>query len=170
VSWGRDRDNETHLKELVARIVDETSLPLFVKLPPFVTTTERDVVLALGKLARDLGATGLTCANARPVGEPRLASGRGGLSGRALWPETARVVAAVREAVGDELVVHACGGVSTPADVLACLRESAATVQIYTALVYEGPGVVGALADGVAAMLRDEGLVISDLVGTADRG
>ena len=62
--------------------------PVFVKLPPFATDVERDVVLALAWIAQEAGASGLTCSNTRLVGEPRLSVGRGGLSGRALWQRT----------------------------------------------------------------------------------
>ena len=49
--------------------------------------------------------------------------------------------------------VAACGGVSSAADALACLDAGASTVQVYTALIYRGPGVVGELTSGLAAAL-----------------
>jgi dihydroorotate dehydrogenase len=150
VSWGRDRDNEEHLRELVAGFRARTAKPVVVKLPPFVTETEREVVLALASVAGDAGADGLTCSNTRPVEDSRLSVGRGGLSGRALWPHTPRIVAAVRAAVGERLAINACGGVASSADVATCLDAGATTVQIYTALIYEGPGVVGRLTSGAA--------------------
>jgi len=145
VSWGRDRDNEAHLRELVEAFRERTAKPLLVKLPPFVTDTEREVVLALAGVAVDAGADGLTCSNTRPVDDARLSVGRGGLSGRALWPHTPRIVAAVRAAVGGRPAIAACGGVASAADVATCLDAGATTVQIYSALIYEGPGVVGML-------------------------
>ena len=149
VSWGRDRDEETHLRALVSALRERSPKPLFVKLPPFVTDTEREVVLALLGIAIDAGADGLTCSNTRGVQDRRLASGRGGLSGRALWPHTPRIVAEVRAAAGDDVAVNACGGVFTASDVATCLDAGATTAQIYTALIYEGPGVVGELTTGL---------------------
>jgi dihydroorotate dehydrogenase len=149
VSWGRDRDNESHLAELLDALAARVAVPVFVKLPPFAGAVERDVVLALAQVATEHGAAGITCANTRPHEEPRLAVGRGGLSGRELSARTPAMVADVSASTG--LPVHACGGISTPADMRACLEAGAATVQIYTALVYEGPGVVGELAGGLAA-------------------
>jgi len=93
VSWGRDTDTESHLRALVAAIRERTPRPLFVKLPPFATPVERDVVLALASIAQEAGASGLTCSNTRLVREPRLSVGSGGLSGRALWQRTASIVA-----------------------------------------------------------------------------
>jgi dihydroorotate dehydrogenase len=149
VSWGRDRDNERHLRELVEGFRARTVKPLLVKLPPFRTDTEREVVLALAGIALDAGAGGLTCSNTRPVEDARLAIGRGGLSGRVLWPETPRIVAAVRRAVGDEPAIAACGGIASADDVAACLDAGATTVQIYTAMIYDGPSVVGELTAGL---------------------
>jgi dihydroorotate dehydrogenase len=150
VSWGRDRDNEAHLGELVGAFRARTRKPIFVKLPPFVTDTECEVVLALAAVARDAGADGLTCSNSRPVADARLSMGRGGLSGRALWPWTPRIVERVRAAVGDGLAINACGGIGSAADVGTCLRAGATTVQIYSALIYRGPRVVRELTTGLA--------------------
>jgi dihydroorotate dehydrogenase len=153
VSWGRDRDNEAHLGELLRGLATRRT-PLFVKLPPFTTDVEREVVLALARIAVEGGADALTCSNTRPVAEPRLASGAGGLSGRALAERTPAIVAAVVEAIGDAVPVNACGGIAAPADAVACLRAGARTVQLYTALLYRGPGIVGELTAGVARERR----------------
>ena len=151
VSWGRDRDNESHLRALVEGFVSRTPKPIFVKLPPFTGHKEREVVLALAHIAQEAGAVGLTCSNTRPVSDPRLAVGAGGLSGRALWSATPSIVSAVAEATGGELVVNACGGIFSAQDALQCLEAGAGTVQIYTSLIYEGPGTLGRIAKGLAA-------------------
>ena len=167
VSWGRDTDNESHVRELVEALRARTDRPLFVKVPPFATATEREVVLALVTIAREGGADGVTIGNTRPVEDARLAVGRGGLSGRDLWDATVPAVAAVRDAVGPDAAVNACGGVFTADDVLACLEAGATTVQIYSSLVYEGPGIVGSLTGGLAARLRARGQAVADLAHAA---
>lgn len=151
VSWGRDRDNEAHLAALVSALVSHTPKPIFVKLPPFEEGTEREVVLALARIAQEAGARGLTCGNSRPVEDGRMSVGRGGQSGRPLWSRTVQSVAEAREAIGGEMAINACGGVFASEDVAACLDAGATTVQIYTSLIYEGPGVVGRLTRGLAA-------------------
>ena len=154
VSWGRDRDAETHLAALVRELGARRRRPLLVKLPPFFTSAERDAVLGLARVAVEAGADGLTCSNTRPVLDPRLPGGGGGLSGGALSAETPRIVAEVAAAVGPEVPIAACGGVSSAEDAAACLAAGATTVQLYTALVYRGPGIVGALTRGLAASRR----------------
>ena len=153
VEWGRDGDDEVHLAELVTALAARARCPLFVKLPPFLTDAAREGVLALARVAQDAGAAGITCSNTHPVATDRLASGTGGLSGRALWPHTPKIVAAIVEATGGTLPVNACGGIFTSKDVRECLDAGATTVQIYTAFIYEGPGIVGALTRGLRASL-----------------
>ena len=122
VAWGRDRDQEAHLATLVQALVARTDRPVFVKLPPIATPTEREVVTALAGVAQEAGARGLTCGNTRLVGDARLAVGTGGLSGRALWPGTAEAVATIHRATGGALAINACGGIFTADDVLTCLE------------------------------------------------
>jgi dihydroorotate dehydrogenase len=151
VSWGRDRDNERHLAALLRELGARRSTPLLVKLPPFRTDVEREVVLALARIAVDGGADGLVCSNTRRVRDPRLSTGEGGLSGRALSAGTPRIVGEVGEATGRAVPIVACGGIWSAADAEACLRAGAVAVQVYTALVFRGPGVVSELTSGVAA-------------------
>ena len=166
VSWGRDRDNETHLRELVTGFRSRSAKPLFVKLPPFTTPVERDVVLALASIAQASGASGLTCSNTRPVLDARLSVGGGGLSGRALRELTPSIVAEVRTATGGAMPINACGRISTAEDVLACLDAGAATVQVYSSLIYEGPGIVGRLTGGLATGLRGRRSSVRELAGS----
>jgi len=168
VSWGRDRDNETHLRDLVGGIRAATGRPLFVKLPPFATGVERDVVLALASIAQEAGAAGLTCSNTRPVGDARLSMGAGGVSGRALWDRTLAIVADIRATTGGSMVINACGGISTGEDVLACLEAGATTVQVYSALIYEGPGIVGTLTRELARALEERGTSVRALAGASE--
>ncbi|MEP7059782.1 MAG: dihydroorotate dehydrogenase 2 [Actinomycetota bacterium] len=149
VGWGRDRDDEAHLSELVTALAARSFRPVFVKLPPFVTDSAREGVLSLARVAQDAGAAGITCSNTHPVATDRVTGGTGGLSGRALWVHTPKIVAAVVEATGAAIAVNACGGIFDVADVRECLGAGASTVQIYTSFIYQGPGIVGRLTKGL---------------------
>jgi dihydroorotate dehydrogenase len=52
-------------------------------------------------------------------------------------------VAEVREATGEGFAIVACGGIAEGAQVRACLDAGAVATQLYTGLVYRGPGIVG---------------------------
>jgi len=167
VAWGRDRDNEAHLSNLLRELASRRARPLFVKLPPFRTAVERGVVLALAEIAREHGADALTISNTLPVRDARVSIGRGGLSGRELLDVTLACVHAVRGAMGPGIPVNASGGISTPADALAAIEAGATTVQVFTGLVFRGPGVVGELTAGLAGALRSRRIDLAALVGTA---
>jgi dihydroorotate dehydrogenase len=132
-----------HVGTLTAALTDVTDRPLFVKLPPPVGDEGGEGVVAMARAARDGGAAGLTCANTIPVEDARMSTGRGGLSGGPLTAATPAAVALVAAETG--LPVHACGGIWRPEDVRACLDAGAATVQVYTGLIYEGPRLIGRL-------------------------
>jgi dihydroorotate dehydrogenase len=166
VSWGRDRDNEAHLAELLRELGSQRAKPLLVKLPPFRTEVERGVVLALARIAVEGGADGLVCSNTWPVADRHLSTGRGGLSGAALSPWTPRAVERVRRATDSAVPIVACGGISDAEQALACLRAGATAVQVYTALVYRGPRIVGELTAGIATALQRSGTDAGSLAGT----
>ena len=166
VSWGRDRDNEAHLATLLRELGTRRSTPLFVKLPPFRTDVERDVVLALARIAVEGGAEALTVSNTLPVRDRRLSVGGGGLSGRALLDGTVANLREIRRAVGGATPLNASGGVFTADDALACIEAGATTVQIYTGLIFEGPGVVGTITRGLAEALRSRRSDLAALVGS----
>lgn len=146
--WRHDAE---HMGDLLRAIRGRTELPVLLKLPPFTNDEERSVVLGLARLAIDAGAHGLVCSNTVPVREPRLAAGRGGLSGAPLRELTPRIVSAVAAATGAVVPVVASGGISTTGDVHACLDAGATAVQLYTGLIYRGPGIVGELTRGLPA-------------------
>jgi dihydroorotate dehydrogenase len=167
VSWGRDRDNEAHLAGLLRELATRRSRPLFVKLPPFRTAVEREVVLALAAIAQEGGANALTVSNTVPVLDPRVSVGSGGLSGRALLEGTVANVREIRRATGGAMPLNASGGICTPADALEAIGAGATTVQVYTGLVFRGPAIVGELTHGLGNALRSRRIPLAALVGAA---
>jgi dihydroorotate dehydrogenase len=124
--------------------------PLFIKIPPYMNEAEHESVMSLVRACRDAGVTGITVMNTIPVADTRLAMGRGGLSGQAVREDMLRIVPEVRAEVGSEMVINACGGIATADDARRALAAGADTVQIYTSMVYRGPGVVGDIVKGLA--------------------
>lgn len=148
------RHDPTHMAQLLVAFRERTDRPVLVKLPPFQGTAERRTVLELVGIAAESGAGGLVCSNTIPVKEERLAAGRGGLSGGPLTDVTPGIVRDVAAATGHGLPIVACGGVFTADDVTACLDAGATAVQLYTALIYRGPGIVGDLTRRLAERRR----------------
>jgi dihydroorotate dehydrogenase len=90
----------------------------------------------------------------------------GGLSGAPLKARAAAALAAAAEASGGRLPLIAVGGIDSGAEAWARIRAGASAVQIYSALIYDGPGLVGRIKRDLAARLRAEGFsTVAEAVG-----
>ncbi|MEK9659850.1 MAG: dihydroorotate dehydrogenase 2 [Chloroflexota bacterium] len=142
------------LRGLLGRLNAARTKPLFIKLPPYTDDAGRESVLSLARVCRESGVSGVTAINTMPVEDARLAMGRGGLSGAAITGHMLRIVPELRAEVGPGLAINACGGVGSAQDALAALAAGADTVQLYSAMVYEGPGLIVRIAQGIARERR----------------
>jgi dihydroorotate dehydrogenase len=94
------------------------------------------------------------------------ALGNGGLSGEPLRERSLQVLRRLRARVGSQLVLIAAGGISTADDAWQRILAGATLVQIYSALVYEGPGLPNRIARGLLDRLDSTGFAsISEAVG-----
>ncbi len=147
--------------------------PVLVKLAPDLSAEAIDeaVDVAVATGAAGIVATNTTVTRPGPVAAHRLAAEAGGLSGAPLEPlATAAVRRAYARARGRIAVVGA-GGVMGPADAYAKIRAGAALVQVYTGLVYGGPGFARALLAGLERLAARDGFSrIEDAVGADHRG
>ncbi len=131
--------------------------PLLVKLSPDLGDAEIEEVCRAGL---EGGAAGFIATNttlARPAGRPRLAAEAGGLSGAPLRARSTEVVRRVRRAVGLEVPVIGVGGVLRAEDAIEKLRAGADLVQIYSALIFEGPWIARRIALELACAVRRSG-------------
>ncbi len=147
----------TKFRDLVDALRPHMRKPTYLKVHPPVEGLW-DSVLAAVKVWLDAGFTGLTAVNTVPVEERRLSTGRGGLSGRPIFPLMLRAVRALRERFGWGFTLNAVGGIFTGRDALEALASGADTVQVYTALVYRGPYTVRRILEELAVELRSRGL------------
>jgi dihydroorotate dehydrogenase len=144
--------------ELINAINRFRKKPLFVKFPPYFDDSAREHVLSLARICMEQGVEGITAINTRAIDEPRLSMERGGLSGKPIFPHMLRIVKELRAELGSSTVINACGGISTGADALAALNAGANTIQLYTSLIFEGPGIIGRINRELIRELRDSEL------------
>jgi dihydroorotate dehydrogenase len=119
----------------------DTSKDIFLKIAPDLTEAELDDII---QVSIDNNLTGLITTNTT-ISRDTLPEGKyesGGLSGKPLEPIANSVLKYVKKHAGDKLSVIACGGISSYDDVREKLDNGAALVQLYTGLIYEGPGLV----------------------------
>ncbi len=125
--------------------------PILVKLAPDLTQAELEDALAAVQGAGMEGVIATNTTVARPGLRSPLAGEAGGLSGAPLRPLALRSVRRVVELTQGTLPVIAVGGIFGPRDARAFLEAGASLVQVYTGLIYRGPGLVRAVLRGLLA-------------------
>jgi dihydroorotate dehydrogenase len=108
---------------------------------------------------------------ARPKSLRSASAGEaGGLSGPALFESSTRALSALYRLTGGALPIIGCGGIASGADAYAKIRSGASLVQLYTALIYGGPGLVRDIKQSLAAKLRADGFRhVAEAVGADHR-
>ena len=146
-----------------------TRPPLLVKIAPDLAADDlRDIA----EVAHALSIDGLIATNttvARPPGlhDPHR-NESGGLSGRPLFEPSTRVLARLYKLTGGRLPLIGAGGVASGREAYAKIRAGASLVQLYTALVYEGPDLVGRIKRDLASLLRRDGFTSVEAAVGAD--
>jgi dihydroorotate dehydrogenase len=145
-------------------------VPLLLKVSPDLDMAGLAAVI---RIARDTGVEGLILTNTTTgregvTGHP-LAGEAGGLSGRPLFARSTALLAKARRLAGRRLVLVGAGGVDSAETAFAKILAGADLVELYTGLVYRGPGLPGAIVAALPGLLRERGFAtISAAVG-ADR-
>ncbi|MBO9708238.1 MAG: quinone-dependent dihydroorotate dehydrogenase [Caulobacter sp.] len=166
------------LEELLGRIAEAraslraastTDYPIFLKVAPDL---EEGEVEAIVETVVGAGLDGIIVSNTTVARPDTLASSQagegGGLSGAPLLAASTAVLARFRQAAGGRTALIGAGGIASGADALAKIKAGAQAVQLYSALVYGGPGLVTRIKRDLAARLRAEGFAsVTDAVGAA---
>lgn len=148
------------LKPLLAGMLDlrkEMGLegqPLLLKLAPDLAPEDLDAIVEVAVAA---GISGLIATNttldrgivAEPLRAQVEAKGAGGLSGVPLKGKSREVRLRILAALRGRLPLVACGGLGSAEDVQEALDDGAALAQIYSALIFEGPALIGRIHEGL---------------------
>ncbi len=158
------------LEPLLARIraARPTDRPVFLKIAPDLSGEDIGRIVE-ASLAH--GLDGLIVSNTTLDRPDTLMSAHageaGGLSGAPLQARATMALAAAVEASGGRLPLIAVGGISDGAGAYARIRAGASAVQLYSALIFEGPGLVRRIKRDLAARLRADGFsTVAEAVGT----
>jgi dihydroorotate dehydrogenase len=165
----RGLQGEGALDELLAAVREARSAggpPLFLKVAPDLEPGDAGRIV---RAAIDQGINALIVANTtilRPPLKSPQAGQSGGLSGEPLKPIALDALRQFRSASGGELPLIGVGGIATADDAWARILAGASLVQLYTAMVYHGPGIARRIALGLAERLDQAGFTsIADAVG-----
>ena len=159
----RDLQHAAALDDLVARVLDARDRcaglhgrkPVLVKIAPDLDLAALDDIV---RVCRTRQVDGMVVANTTVTRPPSLRDGAvakqdGGLSGRPLFNLATRILAAAYLRVERQFPLVGVGGIDGPETALAKIEAGASLLQIYSALVFEGPSLVGAILRGLSERL-----------------
>ena len=165
----RDLQDGARLRGILAAVATAVPKrpPLLVKVAPDLSPAGLEAVVAA---TIEGGAEGMIVSNttlSRPAGLRSPAAGEaGGLSGAPLLALSTDVLRQVARLAGGRLVLIGVGGVASGADALAKIRAGASLVQLYTAMVYHGPALIGRVRRQLSAALAKQGFAtIAEAIG-----
>lgn len=153
----RDLQDKEPLQRLLGALVPEAQrTPVFLKVAPDL---EDEALAEAVEVAVESGCAGVVATNTtltRPGTTGRLEQ-YGGLSGAPLKPLARAKIARVVQAAAGRVPVIGVGGVASADDALDLLRLGCAAVQVYTALIYEGPALIARIHGDLAARAKAAG-------------
>ena len=134
--------------------------PLLVKLAPDLSFPELDATV---DVLVGAGVSGIIATNTTldrgivsQLNRPRIeALGDGGLSGRGLRVKAQAIQRRILQRLPADIKLMACGGLGSGDDAVQALQDGAALVQVYSALIFQGPALVGRINRELAGRLYD---------------
>ncbi|HEX4119798.1 MAG TPA: quinone-dependent dihydroorotate dehydrogenase [Verrucomicrobiae bacterium] len=162
----RQLQDKSALDEILAALQENNPgaapVPILVKVAPDLSFDALDDILALAKARKLAGIVATNTTITRPQTTDRQSQVAyekpGGVSGRPLRERSTEVIRHIHRQTGGALPIIGVGGIFDAADAWEKITAGASLVQIYTALVYRGPGVVKEIVRGLEKRLREIGL------------
>ena len=166
----RGLQNKEELTRLLSALMETRAgngfKPVLLKIAPDLDEQALDDI---AETVAASGIEGIIISNttiARPPLKSANAHETGGLSGRPLLAPSTQILRRMRARVSSNIVLIGAGGISSGADAYEKIRAGATLVQLYTGLVYEGPGLVTRIKQELLACLTRDGFAtIADAVG-----
>ncbi len=163
----QDEGALTELLDAVFEARGPAGPPVFLKVAPDLEPTDID---AISRIAIDMGLGALIVSNTtitRPPLRSRHAGEAGGLSGEPLREIALQRLRDFRTATGGQVPLVGVGGIASAEHAWQRIRAGASLVQLYSAMVYEGPGLIGRINRGLETLMRRDGFSsIAEAVGS----
>jgi dihydroorotate dehydrogenase len=143
--------------------------PVFLKVAPDLEPADIDDVARVTEGRVDALIVANTTVS-RPPLRSRHREETGGLSGAPLKAPALQRLRDFRSATGGAMPLIAAGGIANAEDAYARIRAGASLVQLYSALVYEGPGLAGRICNELKGLLRRDGIAgLAEAIGIEAR-
>jgi dihydroorotate dehydrogenase len=168
----RDLQRRDILDDLLRRLVAArdaaaSGTPLLVKIAPDLSAEERaDIAALAGPSAVDGIIVSNTTIDRPPGLKSPAANEQGGLSGKPLFLPSTALLGEIYRLTRGKIPLVGVGGIASAEDAYAKIRAGASLVQLYTALIFAGPALLGRIKHGLAELLRRDGFgSITEAVG-----
>jgi len=161
----RNLQGREELDRLLSALQSEK--PLLLKIAPDLSRAERQDIAEVALRHR---LDGLVISNTtvrRPPELPQnLKNEKGGLSGRLLKDLSTEMIRDFYQMTQGSIPIIGVGGVASAADAYEKIRAGASLIQVYTALLYQGPALIARILEGLAMLLKRDGFQhVSEAVG-----
>ena len=168
----RGLQNRDELQRLLDTVVGErtrirAAVPVLLKLAPDLDDSAMDDIAQVVLASQIDGLVLTNTTIARPITLRSAYKGEsGGLSGKPLFARSTDVLAAMYRRLNGALPIIGVGGISSGADAYVKIRKGASLVQLYSALAFEGPGMIGRIKSELSALLARDGFAsVAEAVG-----
>jgi dihydroorotate dehydrogenase len=173
----RQLQDKSALAEILAAIHEiqrgaAKQKPILVKIAPDLSFEAVDELLELAKSQNISGIVATNTTLSRPqtsdASRQKIYSETGGLSGKPLRARSTEMIRHIHKQTRGQLPIIGVGGIFNADDVWEKFRAGAGLVQIYTGLVYEGPGLVKTIVTDLVLRMEKEGIKdLKQIIGTA---
>ncbi|XP_012585874.1 PREDICTED: dihydroorotate dehydrogenase (quinone), mitochondrial isoform X1 [Condylura cristata] len=174
----RSLQGKGELRRLLTKVLQEREAlkgahkpAVLVKIAPDLSVQDQEDIAGV---VIELGIDGLIVTNttvSRPASlQAALRSEMGGLSGKPLQDLSTKTIRQMYTLTQGRVPIIGVGGISSGQDALEKIRAGASLVQLYTALTYQGPPVVGRVKRELEALLKEQGFTsVTDAIGADHR-
>jgi dihydroorotate dehydrogenase len=168
----RDLQGKAALSGLLAGVMEvreglDRKISVFLKISPDLSEAE---IAEIAEVAIETGISGIIATNTTLSRDGLKSPHRdemGGLSGAPVFEKSTRVLAQLSKLTDGKLPLIGVGGVSNAKEAYTKIKAGASAVQLYTALVYGGMGLVKDIVTGLDTLLEKDGFAnVSEAVGT----
>ncbi len=151
----RELENKDYVRGLIDRAARSTMRPVLLKVSP---DRPPDETAVLASAAVEAGAAGIVATNTTvdyslsPEAQPK-----GGISGLLLRKKSFETLKALASTLSGKTCLISVGGIDSAEEAYRRIRAGANLIQLYTALIYEGPGLVRRINEGLIDLLSRDG-------------
>jgi dihydroorotate dehydrogenase len=160
----RDLQNEQFIKDIFALAKEITKQPVLLKIAPDMEAKD---AIALCKTAVDAGAAGIIATNTTiDYSLTDHAKDFGGISGALLTNKSYELFRAIAKELYGKTLLISVGGIDSAEEAYRRIKAGASLVQVYSMLIYKGPGLIKEINEGLVKLLQADGYKhISEAIG-----